>query len=112
MLYKLPRVCKRMDFGSILSTALATLIMLVVIHIAVFWMVRTLYPPAPRITPAPIPPPRVSFVPEKTEIFTQLPVLEQSQVVNVPTYEVPLSLEAANETGVSNINDVLQSTTG
>ena len=103
-----------MDFGDILSTALATLIMLVVIHIAVFWMVRTLYPPAPRIAPAPIVanPPQVTFAPMKTEIFTQPPVLEQTQEVNVPTYEVPISLEAANETGITNIDDVLQSTTG
>lgn len=97
-----------MDFGSILSTALATLIMLVVIHIAVFWMVRTLYPPAPRITPAP----QVLLPPEKTEIFTPPPSVEQTQTVNVPTYEVSVPLEAANEAGSSDITDVLQSTTG
>lgn len=103
-----------MDFGNILSTALATLIVLVVIHIAVFWMVRTLYPPAPRVAPAPIivNPPQVTFAPEKTEIFTQPPILEQLQTVNVPTYEAPISLEAAVETGITNIDDVLQSTTG
>jgi hypothetical protein len=101
-----------MDFGNILSTALATLIMLVVIHIAVFWMIRTLYPPTVR-QPEPVsPPPQVRFAPEKTETFMQPPVLEQSQVINVPTYEAPIHLEAANEAGITNINDVLQGTTG
>lgn len=104
-----------MDFGNILSTALATLIMLVVIHIAVFWMIRTLYPPTVRqVAPAPVVvnPPQVMFVPEKTETFMQPPVLEQSQVINVPTYEAPIQLEAANEAGITNLDDVLKGTTG
>ena len=104
-----------MDFGNILSTALATLIMLVVIHIAVFWMIRTLYPPTTRqVAPAPIVvnPPQVRFMPEKTETFMQPPVLEQSQTINVPTYEAPISLEAADEAGITNLDDVLKGTTG
>ena len=38
---------KQMDFKDILSIAIASLIVLVVAHFAVFWVVKTLYPPAP-----------------------------------------------------------------
>lgn len=82
-----------MEFSEILSIALASLIVLVIAHFAVYWVVRTLYPPAPTPVSDPIPvaiPPAVSF--------TEPPALEQQNVV-VPTYEAPVPTETPREEG-------------
>ncbi len=70
----------------ILSIALASLVVLVVAHFVVYWVVTTLYPPAPVQAPAPV----VSF--------TEPPATEQ-QNVRIPTYEAPVSAEAPREEG-------------
>ena len=49
-----------MDVWNILSTGASTLILLGLIHVAVFYVVRTMYPPKPVMVPQP-PPPQVSF---------------------------------------------------
>lgn len=78
-----------MEFSEILSIALASLIVLVIAHFAVYWVVRTLYPPTPVSAPVSVPiPTAVSF--------TEPPVTEQQHVV-VPTYEAPVSTEAPRE---------------
>jgi hypothetical protein len=90
-----------MDLRDILSIAIASIIVLVVAHVAAFWVVRTLYPP--------VAPPRVEsqvFVappPAPPLVFTQPPVEEQ-QAVNVPTYQAPIQLEAAREEGSDNFS--------
>lgn len=98
---------------SVLSVGIATLVLLILTHLAVFWVVRTLYPPPPQVVyvPAPAPPapqthtvtvPVTSLLATELPTFTQPTVQEQS--ANVPTYEAPLSLEAARPEGGSNFD--------
>jgi hypothetical protein len=68
-----------MGLSDILAIALASLVTLVAAHIAVFWVVRTLYPPqvpaAVAVAPVVVP-----------QTLTQAPLIEQ-QNVTLPTYE-------------------------
>lgn len=82
-----------MELQDILSVAIGTLIVVVVSHFAVFWVVRTLYPPQnqtvfvnapmppPVVTPTPPPPP-----PEMPPVFTPPTQVEQTGNVTLPTY--------------------------
>lgn len=79
-----------MEFSEILSIALASLIVLVIAHFAVYWVVRTLYPPTPVQVIAPVP------VSAPTVSFTEPPITEQQNVV-VPTYEAPVPIETPRE---------------
>lgn len=78
-----------MDFKDILSVALASLIVLVLAHLAVYWVVKTLYPPTPQ---------RPSVVQPEPAVFTEPPVTQQ-QDVRIPTYEAPVPAEAPREEG-------------
>lgn len=76
----------------LLSTGLLCLTLLVAVHIAVFFVVRTLYPPkvavpltAPEPVAAPLPP-----------VFTEPPIIQQ-QTVNVPTVEAPVQTESIGQ---------------
>ena len=76
-----------MDLQEILSIALATLIVVVIAHIAVFWVVRTLYPPTQvQVQPVFTPPP-IQLQPEP------------EQHVSVPTFTPPLPVEAPLQEG-------------
>ena len=78
-----------MELQEILSVALGTLIVIVIAHFAVFWVVRTLYPP-------------VVYMPQQQAVFTPPPVLPQqepTQNVTIPTYETPLPVEASRQEG-------------
>ena len=86
----------------ILGTALSVLVILVVTHIAVFWVVRTLYPPAPTPPPAPAPVPV-----EVQQTFTQP---TQVQHVTIPTYEAPVQLETSNQERGANFTNTQSST--
>ena len=72
-----------MDLQEILTVALSTLIVIVLSHIAVFWVVRNMYPPVVQMQVQPQP------------VFTPPPVLEQH--VTLPTYEAPVSAQAPSE---------------
>ena len=78
-----------MELKDILTISISALITLVVAHLAVFWVVRTLYPPIPASVPVPVPiataPPPVST----PVTFIEPPSIEQ-QNVTVPTYETPV----------------------
>lgn len=50
-----------MDVWNILSVGASTLVMLALIHVAVFYVVKTMYPPAPVRAPEPAPAPVVRF---------------------------------------------------
>ena len=121
-----------MDVWNFLSVGVSTLILLVLIHLAVFYVVKTLYPPRvvvqqPQVQfqqePVIIPPP---IVPEIPLVTTKLPPPvdtrdpgparpvaptfseapkenEVKQSVNVPTYESLLSSVAASKEGQSNL---------
>ena len=92
-----------MEFKDILSVALATLIVLVVSHFAVFWVVRTLYPPVPQPMPV-VAPVVLAPVVEEPQTFTQPPIVEQH--VTLPTYETSVPLEAARQEGTSNFSEL------
>jgi len=78
-----------MDLQEILSIALGTLIVVVIAHIAVFWVVRTLYPPTQvQVQPQPVfTPPPIQLQPEP------------EQHVSVPTYAPPVPVEAPRQEG-------------
>ena len=76
-----------MNTTDILSLALTSLAVLVAIHLSVFWVVKTMFPPvtpAPAPAPAPTPAPSVPVYVEPTET---------RQEIHVPTYEPPVQME-------------------
>ena len=79
-----------MDIQTILSVAIASLLVFVVAHFAVFWVVKTMYPPreSAHVTFAE-PPPVEVFTPPATDI----------QHVTVPTYEAPVPAKVPNKEG-------------
>ena len=88
-----------MNVTEIVSVAVATLIVLVLAHLAVYWVVKTLYPPkAPVQTAVPAPVILPMDEPVKTVTFTEPPSTVQ-QDVTLPTYEAPVSNTAPRETG-------------
>ena len=89
-----------MNVTEIVATAIATLIVLVLAHLAVYWVVKTLYPPqAPSVVPAaPAPMVLPSEEPVKTVTFTE-PTSTVQQNVDLPTYETPVPNAAPRETG-------------
>jgi hypothetical protein len=94
----------------LLTVGLSTLVLLILTHIAVFWVVRTLYPPPPQVVyvPAPVPPMETHTVnvPITSLLKTELPAFTEtvSQEVNVPTFEAPVSLEAPSQEGGANFD--------
>jgi hypothetical protein len=76
----------------VLVISISSLIMLIVIHVAVFGVIRWMYP----TTPAQVAPTRVRFAPPPPS-FTEPPQMKQE--VNVPTYAPPVSMEAPREEG-------------
>ena len=82
-----------MDLQEILSVAIGTLIVVVISHFAVFWVVRTLYPPQNNTVymPAPV----AAAAPVSAPVFTPPAVTEQH--VTLPTYETTVPAEAPRE---------------
>lgn len=76
-----------MELKDILTVAIASVIVLVVAHLAVFYVVKTLYPPAPTAPPV--------YVPIAAPVYT--PPAEQAQHVSIPTYAPPAPVEAPRE---------------
>lgn len=85
-----------MNVTEIVSTAIATLIVLVLAHLAVYWVVRTLYPPAPAPAPVAIPVSAPAPAPAPQVTFAEPPPVDH---VVLPTYEAPAPAEAPRETG-------------
>ena len=82
-----------MEAYDVLVTAMASLVMLITIHLAVFGIIRWLYPP-----PMPMQQVRFADPPVRAPApFTEPPVMKQE--VNVPTYAAPVSVEAPREEG-------------
>jgi hypothetical protein len=76
----------------VLVISMSSLIMLIIIHVAVFGLIRWMYPmPVGQAAP-----PRVRFSPPPPS-FTEPPQMKQE--VNVPTYAPPVSMEAPREEG-------------
>lgn len=66
-----------MDVWNILSVGASTLVMVALIHIAVFYVVKTMYPPAPVAVPVPVP----VAAPVPTVRFEEPPVAPEVPLV-------------------------------
>jgi hypothetical protein len=66
-----------MDVWNILSVGASTLVMVALIHIAVFYVVKTMYPPAPVAAPVPVP----VAAPVPTVRFEEPPVAPEVPLV-------------------------------
>jgi hypothetical protein len=88
-----------MNVLEIASLALTSLIILVVIHLSVFWVVKTMFP-APVAVPAPPPP---VPAPVLQQVYVEPP--EMKQELNVPTYEPPVPV-ATPRTEVPGTTDI------
>jgi hypothetical protein len=101
-----------MEFSNILSLALSALILLVIIHLTVFYVIRTMYPPTRKVTfaPAPAPAPQAPSAPAEVPVFTEAPNIEKQNAV-IPTYEANVPLDAARQEGSTDLS-TLTSTTG
>ncbi len=80
-----------MELKDVLTISISAILVLVIAHLAVFFVVKTMYPP--NQVPAPVPVPVTQPV-----IYTQ-PVVEEQQNVVIPTYEAPISMETSSEKG-------------
>lgn len=72
---------------------IGTLVAVVLGHLAVYWVVKTLYPPPPKVIQVPVP----VQMPMPAPAYTPPPVTEQQQHVQLPTYAPPVSVEAPRE---------------
>ena len=96
-----------MEISDIVYLAFATIIVVVVLHIGVFWVSRMIQPPKPKIvyvdrTPIqaiqePVPPPQQIVLPPRVEPpAIQAP--PSSQTLSVPTYApLPLPIVQSNK---------------
>ena len=66
-----------MDVWNILSVGASTLVMVALIHIAVFYVVKTMYPPSPVTVPVPVP----VAAPVPTVRFEEPPVAPEVPLV-------------------------------
>ena len=87
-----------MDLQEVLTVSVSALVTVVLAHLAVFWVVRTLYPPPPKVIQVPVPmamPAPVAVPPPQT--YTPPAVIEQQQNVQLPTYSSSSPVEAPRE---------------
>ena len=85
-----------MEIQDVLTLSISTLITVVLAHLAVYWVVKTLYPPPPKVIQVPVP---MAMSPAAPQAFTPPAVLSQPQEqhVQLPTYAPPVSVEAPRE---------------
>lgn len=80
-----------MELQEVLTLAIGTLVVVVLAHFAVYWAVRTLYPPPPKVIQVPVPMP----MPPPAQAYTPPAVTEQH--VQLPTYAPSVPVEAPRE---------------
>jgi len=80
-----------MNTTDILSLALTSLAVLVAIHLSVFWVVKTMFPPVAPLPPAPAAAPVEPAPVPVAPVYVQPP--ETRQEIHVPTYEPPVQME-------------------
>jgi hypothetical protein len=85
-----------MDVWSLLSTGVGCIILFAILHIAAFYVVRTLYPPKPV----------VRFVEPPQQPVLSQPPLEEKQTVNVPTYDPTVPPAAPSKEGSTDIGSL------
>ena len=80
---------------NLLYTALATLIVIVVLHVGVFWVSRVIQPPKPRVVYMPQPQQYNTLPPAQVQQMVPPPPLEAPPVpaaapeIKLPTYDTP-----------------------
>jgi hypothetical protein len=79
---------------NLLYTALATLVVIVILHIGVFWVSRVIQPPKPRVVYMPqpqqyntLPPPVVQSVQQMPQPLAPAPA--PAPEIKLPTYDTP-----------------------
>lgn len=82
-----------MELQELLVLITGTLVAVVLSHFAVYWAVKTLYPPPPKVIQVPVPVPAAP--PPAQQAYTPPAVPEQH--VELPTYAPPVSVEAPRE---------------
>ena len=103
-----------MDVWNILSVGASTLVMIVLIHVSVFYVVKTMYPPAPVRAPAPVAapappvvtfaePPVVPIQPEVPLVTTKLPPPVDTRDPGPARTSAPAFSEAPQEKQVATI---------
>ncbi len=80
-----------MELTDVLTVAISTLIVVVLAHLAVYWVVKTLYPPSPVIVQETV------YTPPAQPIQATPPVQEPVQHVDLPTYEAPNAVASPPE---------------
>lgn len=85
-----------MDLQEVLTVSVSALVTVVLAHLAVFWVVRTLYPPPPKVIQVPVPMPMPAPAPP-AQTYTPPAVPEQQQHVQLPTYSPSSPVEAPRE---------------
>ena len=84
-----------MEVTQFLGLALSSLVMIVILHFVVYWVVKTMYPPAVPTAVAPLPIPVMPTpAPPPPQAFTEPPKVDN---VTLPTYETPLPVETSRE---------------
>ena len=87
-----------MELQDVLTMAIGTLVVVVLAHFAVYWVVKTLYPPAPKVIQVPVPVPMAAApaaAPPPQQVYSPPAVVEQH--VELPTYAPPVPVEAPRE---------------
>lgn len=93
-----------MEISDIVYLAFSTIMVIVILHVGVFWVSRLIQPPKPKIVyvdRAPIVPEVVSAPILQTPPPPPPPptlVRETPQVMNVPTYDMPPPIVQSNKT--------------
>ena len=88
-----------MDVQTIVGIAIASLVVIVLAHVAIVWFLRTMYPSAPVSPSVPIPETKTIHV--SPQSFT-----DPEQHVSIPTYETPLPNETPREEGATPIGEL------
>ena len=83
-----------MELQDVLTMAIGTRVVVVLSHFAVYWVVKTLYPPPPKVIQVPVPM-AMAPAPPPQQAYTPPAVPEQH--VELPTYAPPVSVEAPRE---------------
>ncbi len=84
-----------MDLQQVLTVSVSALVTVVLAHLAVFWVVRTLYPPPPKVIQVPMPMAMPMPVAPVQQTYTPPAVVEQH--VQLPTYPPAPPVEAPSE---------------
>ena len=83
-----------MDLQEVLTVSVSALVTVVLAHLAVFWVVRTLYPPPPKVIQVPVP---MAMAPVVAPPQTYTPPAVVEQHVQLPTYPPTAPVEAPSE---------------